>query len=444
MIERSNIAAVIFSRKATLTLSIAILILFTSQPFGDITRGAIYAIAAIHALITFFFSLKTNGKLNVSIGSVSLISFYLLTTILFIIHNDIMSLGLSHLHLFFIILNCFITDSTNRIENELIYISKLFVGFGLYKILGSFTAFAIMKFIPSVTDFMPGFIATVIKNSYTNPQRPNGLTLNPNTLGAVTALSCWCSFYLFYRLDDRKWKTVSIITIISGIFLSLRVASRTSLLIMACFGFVFILLSLLSWRYNSKNVNKNSMLIISVVFLLLLILIGLFVFSEPVRTYFLDVVLRFNSLKTASNRTVLQKAALEATRNNRLWGISYVELSRNVLSGIGHTHNVFIQVIVSAGIPAFLLFVIFVAYSLYCSLKIIMVCKKTNKLNKITGWFIFSAEVAVLIQSMFEQFLIASYVPASIFAYIIFSSSILLYGNLKNVEFESGIESIED
>lgn len=428
--NNKNAMDLFFCRNTTLVISITIVILLTSQPFGDIARGIIYAFAAIHSVISFFYGIcKKHEKINHSAGAISLIFFFVLTTLLFVIHNDIFSIGLSHLHIFFFALNCLFITPSEQIEKDIFFLAKVFIILGLYKIIGSVLAILIMKYSPETVNLFPSALASVIRNAYSDPKRPNGLTTQPNTLGAIITIACWYSLYLLYYTNNKKWLIISICTIISGLLIIIRVSSRTSLLVTAIFTFIFILLNLCSWKRNTIR-NRNLSIIFIIISIVLLLVIVILACTTPFKTYITENIIRFDSLKTASGRTILQKDALEATQNNRLWGVSYIELSRNVLHGNPHTHNIFIQILVTAGIPALFLFGFFFFYSLVCAIK--MLFTPETDISTITVCFIVTAHIALLIQSMFEVFLYVNYGAVPFFAYAIIPFTIVLHGNLKN------------
>ena len=421
-----------FSQKTTLILSIITVVLLTSQPFGDIMRGAIYTFAALHAFLTFIFSLfYRNEKLDKSIGSYSLICFYILTTIILTAHNDILSKGLTQFHIFFFALNCLIILQDNKLDENLLFVSKVFVILGLYKIIGSFIAILIMKYNPILADSFPKFIAEVIQNSYVNHARPNGITVHPNTLGAIISVASWCSFYLIFASDSKKWLIASCVTIFSGVAFAIRISSRTTLLVITAFIGIFGLLNLIFWNKLS-HINKKKLIAIIIIALACIILVAaILIFSNELRHYIFERVIRVKDIKTATGRTNLQKVALEATKDKRLFGMSYEKLSDDILYGTPHTHNPFIQILVTTGIPSLVLFSLFFFYSIGCSIYLII--KKRNEFeNLIFLLFILASQITLFIQSFFEQFFFVNYGPVPFFAYIIFPFAIVLKTNHTN------------
>lgn len=420
-----------FSQKVTLAISITIIVMMTSQPFADITRGIIYAFAAIHAFITFFYCLIIKrDKIVISIGSCALISFYILTTLILIAHGDILALGLSQLHLFFFALNCLFLYPSEKLKEHILFISKLFIILGLYKIIGSFIAIMIMKYNPSIASMFPKFIAEVIQNSYVNPERPNGITVQPNTLGAIITVASWCSVYMFFSSTSKKWISLSCVTIITGLLFVIRVSSRTSLLVITAFIGFFIILTLFNWNQLSTTNKKKLLIVIFIAILCCIIATTILLTSKEIKEYVFENVIRVKDIKTATGRTYLQKAALEATKDKRLFGMSYMAISNEILRGTPHTHNPFIQILVSTGVPSLILFSIFFFYSIGCSIYL-LIKQRNDKNNLLFLCFMVSALLSLFLQSFFEQFFFVNYGAIPFFAYIVFPFAIVLKTNYK-------------
>jgi len=420
-----------FSQRVTLAISIITIVMMTSQPFDDITRFVIYAFAATHAAITFFYCLiKRKEKLDLSIGSCALILFYILSTLILTAHGDILHLGLSQLHLFFFALNCLFLYSSNELKDQVLFIAKLFIILGLYKIIGSFVAIMIMKYNPSLANRFPEFIADVVRNSYANPTRPNGITVHPNTLGAIITVASWCSVYLIFTSTNKKWIIVSCITLITGILFAVRVSSRTTLLVITAFIGIFLVLNLMNWKQLSTINKKKIIIFISIAMICCLSALTILFTSKEAREYIFENVIRVKDIKTATGRTNLQKAALDATKDKRMFGMSYIKLSNEVLHGTSHTHNPFIQILVSTGVPSLILFSLFFFYSIGCSIYLLAKQRK-DKDNLLFACFLVSSLLSLFLQSFFEQFFFVNYGAVPFFAYAVFPFAIVLKTNYK-------------
>ena len=177
--------------------------------------------------------------------------------------------------------------------------------------------------------------------------RLGGSVYSPNELGIICSVTIWSAYYLFFKhLVGRK---VFLITIIIATIIIVFTNSRTSLVIE--FG------SILYMLYKQTFINK--IMIISIGTLSLFFI--LMTFSINDLGYGNDPL---EELKTLNNRTYIYQVAFDGIKQNPWFGTGYVEGTKEFLKENftqdfwlpPHTHNGYIEIALSVGLPFFIIF----------------------------------------------------------------------------------------
>jgi len=200
--------------------------------------------------------------------------------------------------------------------------------------------------------------------------RLGGAVYSPNELGIICSISIWSAYYLFFKKMLNK--KVFLITVLLALSIIILTNSRTSMVI----GFASVLYML----YKQNIMNKIIIVFMGFVGILLLFT----TFSINDLGYGNDPL---EELKTLNNRTYIYEVAFDGIVQNPWFGTGYVEGTKEFLKENftqdfwlpPHTHNGYIEIALSLGIPFFILFIFLALRLLFKSIKDIIFSE--NKQN---------------------------------------------------------------
>lgn len=190
--------------------------------------------------------------------------------------------------------------------------------------------------------------------------RLGGAVYSPNELGIIATVSIWSAYYLLFSKGINK--SFFLFTILIALLIIVLTNSRTSIAI--------ALGSILFMLYKQNLISK--IIIISMAFVGTILLFT--TFSIDYLGYGNDPI---EELKTLNNRTVIYQVAFDGIADNPWFGTGYVEgpkefLKENFTQDFWlppHTHNGYIEIALSLGIPFFVIFILLSLGLLYSSIK---------------------------------------------------------------------------
>ncbi len=250
--------------------------------------------------------------------------------------------------------------------------------------------------------------------------RLGGAVYSPNELGIICSVTIWSTYYLFFKQILNK--KVFIITIAIALAIIILTNSRTSIVI--AFG------SILYMLYKQNIMNK-----------IIIIFMGTFGLFFILMTFSINDLGYGNDpleeLKTLNNRTYIYQVAFDGIRQNPWFGTGYVEGTKEFLKENftqdfwlpPHTHNGYIEIALSLGLPFFIIFFLISIRMLFISIKNIIF--STNKMKLAT-----SMQIIIIMLTSITTVVIGNTINPlfTLFLFFLFSSLILQksYSEINN------------
>ncbi len=250
--------------------------------------------------------------------------------------------------------------------------------------------------------------------------RLGGAVYSPNELGIICSVTIWSTYYLFFKQILNK--KVFIITIAIALAIIILTNSRTSIVI--AFG------SILYMLYKQNIMNK-----------IIIIFMGTFGLFFILMTFSINDLGYGNDpleeLKTLNNRTYIYQVAFDGIRQNPWFGTGYVEGTKEFLKENftqdfwlpPHTHNGYIEIALSLGLPFFIIFFLISIRMLFISIKNIIF--STNKIKLAT-----SMQIIIIMLTSITTVVIGNTINPlfTLFLFFLFSSLILQksYSEINN------------
>ena len=352
------------TKLSTLTffyLSFLCIIFNESRFFSTVFQFTVYCIPILYGLLLILTELnKKQIKFSPIIPFYFISFFYLLSAIIMVIHKDILTLGLGHLFYYILICICFIDKEDRNITEEIISIMKMLT------IAAIVVSFLSISFIPYVEQNIEKFSWTD-KNTLTaltviakEPSRLVGMLGHPNKTGNFCAICIIGSELILFSQNQKKWKAVSIVSILLSSLTILLTGSRTAMLMTALFTIIFIILLFCTGLMKEKNTLKTLLLFIGIMLIFCILALVFLVATNKVE-FFLNHIIRTDSMQSGSGRTWIRAKAFEISKENRLIGVSRKYLTDII--GVD-AHNTYYEILATAGVPALILYLCFIFYSI--------------------------------------------------------------------------------
>ena len=344
-------------------------------------------------------------------------SWYILSSI---INGSFINYGSTLFQLLFISLLGFANRPTDEIQRETILFAKIATIAGILMTILSYAITYLAITYPIVLNYLPQNL-----NVLSFPDRLVGLGNQPNVTARYIMVSAALSIFLIPN-EQKKWNILAIINIILSLLtIFFATKSRTSMIAFLAFILCYCILFF-------KYINKDNVFykrVFKYIVLACFFIIGIFLilitFSTQIRDFMLNDVIRVSSISTGTGRTGIYKKALELGQGKRLFGYNYHDL----LNGIG-SHNIFIQVLSDAGVPALVLFIFYFFYSLIISFQNVLNKKLGKQYKKLTS-FIFCFLLMVLICGIAESVVVCTLELIAIYTHIFLAYSSVIHNNLN-------------
>ena len=326
----------------------------------------IYGILLAYSVFFFFYNLRYK-KLYITWLFWIIIAYYLYFFIAVCISGNIIRFGASLFQLLFICLISFYIRGTNSYIQDFISIAKVIIALSLFMSVGSLLIGIFVCLSSDAISTIPYRLSSfLIKVAGSFPARLTGFAGQPNNSARLCLLGAMFSIYLLTCEEKQniKWKILSIVNVVISLyFIAIATNSRTSLISLFVFSFVYLSIYSFKIKNDDKYVLKTIFyVIVSLLSIIILGVILINVFSHLKEFLFQDVF-RISTIKTGTGRTSIFKVALELIRGNLLFGFNQEELVERV--GVASTHNLFLEVLSYGGLPSLVLYLIYISYTFY-------------------------------------------------------------------------------
>lgn len=415
-----------------LMISIILIVLMMIQPFSDFTRGLAYGAIMLYAGAYFITRMLETRPIKSLTTTMALI-FYGVSLLSFLVNGDIVTVGFAHFEFLFATLIALMPRSNEDIRKEVRTIAYLMVITGLLATgisLWCNHVYYTKGLIENYPAFLQKHIVAIGHGQISAGTRLDGLGLNANTTGNLLSISYIFSLYLL--LAERRVLSymLSIANIISSsIMIVIILNSRTSSMTIAIASAMFLFIALGIYKDEPKA-RKILLSMIALCILSALVILGIYITNPAFKTYVDDRILRVSTLETATGRTDIYRTSLELSKWHRIFGIRK-HLMFDAF-GYWHPHNIFLELIVSMGIPSLIIYCIY-----YFSIAGRMAMGLSgrsgySKQDKKTVLLFLTFFVITVTQGMFENYMFGGfYILGFIMTYVIGTSAVLFENNRK-------------
>ena len=238
-----------------------------------------------------------------------------------------------------------------------------------------------------------------------------GFFENENALGISAALSLVITLYLIFSTTSKQLKSLYIINFLIQAYLVLTSSARTTYFVFIALLGILVLIEL-----------RTTILRILFLTIPFLSTIYIFTLKENILNHY------------TTNRDAIWTSATLVIKDNFLLGVGNLDLVQKVLAartvyipeGIntGRLHNIYIEVLATNGIFAFVSLTVFILISLFYIFKRITVLKSNRDLR---FYLLFSLIVSILMINLFESTLlyIISFISIIFWTYLGYTLSII-------------------
>ncbi|GEM_PF-6739673 len=391
------------------------------QQFSDSFRFLLYLMSSVFAFAIIIYSIinKKNDSIAnnaypiKNVSSYALVLFGIVSVIINIVHKEFLVHGLAACTELLLLYVSFMPRDSAHLEKEIQSIPLYYSFISLFGSVVSLLIIPIYKIYPQITEiYINNNISTLSRmviTAISEPSRLTGYGLHANVTGLLCGMGVICSIIIILKNKDNKlWKyIISAINIITCCVVLLISSSRTSIL--AACGFTFLLLIVYFAQRGEKEKRVKQILLIALLLAIccLIILFIVMIASSEARTVIFNKIIRVDSIKTATGRTILQEKVLKAAKISPFIGISQEDVAD--LTTVGNSHNVFIEILAVTGVPNLIIFSLGILFIIVSAVKIGIKSKYLNSESALNYAICTGLFVAILIDNSFEMTLLYSF-----------------------------------
>lgn len=249
-----------------------------------------------------------------------------------------------------------------------------------------------------------------------------GILTNRNSLAAYTTVGIIGSIYLF-----NNNKLISLKNIILVIFLIINAytlyltKSRTPVMVLMVFAIIMVFYVLCI--FFGKKKNSKLMRLAFIFFCIILISIcTLFIVYRNSFALNSDNFRDFIN-KLSSSRLSIWESCIELSKESPIFGVKdarYDEFMMERMGIIHSPHNVYFSLMTINGIPALLIYLFIIGYTIVSAIRLII--KLDNNEDKKRIFFYLAILIGYLVGDFFECFSIRSYMPSAYIVILMFSA----------------------
>ena len=249
-----------------------------------------------------------------------------------------------------------------------------------------------------------------------------GILTNRNSLAAYTTVGIIGSIYLFNikKLLSLKNIIFCIFLIINAYTLYLT-KSRTPVMVLMVFAIIMVFYVLCI--FFGKKKNSKLMRLAFIFFCIILISIcTLFIVYRNSFALNSDNFRDFIN-KLSSSRLSIWESCIELSKESPIFGVKdarYDEFMMERMGIIHSPHNVYFSLMTVNGIPALLIYLFIIGYTIVSAIRLII--KLDNNEDKKRIFFYLAILIGYLVGDLFECFSIRSYMPSAYIVILMFSA----------------------
>ena len=379
-------------------MSIAVIQIEIFGLIGRIVYGLLIAYGVIFIAVNF----KNLHLLKHPIFYIAC-AYYLYFILANLINGSFVRRGPAIIQYFLLCIIAFSIRPIEDIKRDFTDIAKFMIVMGLIQAICSISMALIFYLCPAVVYSLPSNISSLyIQMVGGFPVRASGLILNANFTGGYEFVSCVLSiFLLLSHPTSKKWTYLAILNIILALYtIFIFCASRTYMLgTIGTLGVFFLLYFLVAFKDDRRAKHFFYLCLLSLILVLLLLLILFFIIPST-REFFLNRVVRVDSLSDGTGRLNVWKNAWELGKTNRIIGIDFDLLEQ--ATTLSNAHNIILEMLTFGGVPTLVLFLIYFIYTISIIVRIIS--KKENNIDsKIFYCFLLSYLIGYFITGMTES-----------------------------------------
>lgn len=386
------------NKKSFLLITMMIIAVLQIDIFG-VVGLAVYGLLIVYGVVFISLNFKKLNCLKHPIFYIAC-AYYIYFIFAEIINGNFTYTGPSIIQFFILTIVAFSLQSMDDIKSSFKTLSKFLTVMGLVVSISSILICLLVYYVPSFVLSLPEAIGEkLIDFAGAFPVRSNGVIGNANRSAGYLYISALFSLYLIVSYRERRWFVPAVFNIGIAFFSTFIIfTARTYMLCLLITLPGFFVAYLLS-KYRSKIFKQKFFyIIISLVLLIILCFILMCVFSDEAKNYILNHIVRVSSLHDGTGRLGIFRASLELSKENKLFGYYYKELYNVV--GQNHAHNNFLEVLASGGIPTFVLFCLFMFYTIYVAIKNIFISKSISTETRLLICLLISYLVGYTITGM--------------------------------------------
>ena len=363
-----------------------------------------YGVLILYGLCFLFFNLKKHSLVR-SIPFYLVIAFYLYYLLCSFITGNYTRYAASIILLLLISVISFFQRSNEIHIDDLLILGKIVAVFSLVMAISSICVSVFFVYFHDVVVKLPfsiQFLMSDVAGAF--PQRMSGFTSNANTTASYCTISSILSvFAISLPNTNRKWKIIHLVNIIVTVVTStFIVTSRTQTLAFASFLVSYCFIYFLFINKTNPKMKMTFRIILLVCLILLVLFIGLLSFSNNIREYFLNHVLRITSLKTMTGRIGVYKNAIALSLRNPIFGYNYHDLAEATQLQITQAHNVFLEALSFSGVLGLVLFTLYFIITIRSAVKNLFMSKFLSYEESVMVCFLFCYLVYFFIFGLFE------------------------------------------
>ncbi len=260
--------------------------------------------------------------------------------------------------------------------------------------------------------------------SFFNPGiNDEGILTNRNALASYSSLGIVSSVYLADRKRILSLRNGVILLMLSMNAITLiRTESRTPLMVLITFFIIFsfyIVREIISFRFNKKVI----MYMLFIIICLIVIAAGIVFIVE--RNEFSRDLLSVRDIinRISTSRLDIWAVCLKLTAESPLFGLNdghYDEVMMSSLGVIHSPHNVYFSLMAINGIPALLIYLFIIGYSLVSGIRTIGKMSSVEEKQRV--YFCLAVLCGYLVGDFFECFSIRSYMPSAYIVILMFAA----------------------
>lgn len=250
-----------------------------------------------------------------------------------------------------------------------------------------------------------------------------GITNQRNALAAYCLLGIIGFIYLF---DLRKIFSLKnlllLVSVVFNCYALYKTESRSPLMVLMAFIAIMFLYFLCV--FTAKKKGRVLLITICILVIALVFFVAIsFIVTRNNPSFGEESSIRNIINKISSGRLSIWESCIELTKESPVFGVKdarYDELMMERIGIIYSPHNVYFSLMTVNGIPALLIYLFIIGYTIVSAIRLII--KLDNNEDKKRIFFYLAILIGYLVGDLFECFSIRSYMPSAYIVILMFSA----------------------